>query len=84
MTQGLREEVESLVVLATGRVVTVADLRDCGGSLERAGVNSIAYINLIEALSRRYDVVVDPEQDPESLASVDAIVALIRSAGGAR
>ena len=80
---GLREEVESLVVVATGRAVTVSDLRGCGGSLEAAGVNSIAYINLIEALDRRYHVMVDPEADLEALASVDGIVALISAARSA-
>ncbi|MET8910015.1 phosphopantetheine-binding protein [Micromonospora sp. NPDC004551] len=78
---GLRERVESLIVLATGRAVSVDDLRDCAGSLDAAGVNSIAYINLIEALDRQFHVVVDPERDAEALSSVDGIVALIRSAG---
>jgi hypothetical protein len=76
---GLREQVESLVVLATGRTVSRAELRGCGGSLEAAGVNSIAYINLIEALYQRFQVCVDPETDPDALSSVDAIVALIQS-----
>ncbi|MFC0031672.1 phosphopantetheine-binding protein [Micromonospora chaiyaphumensis] len=78
---GLRERVESLVVLATGRAVSVDDLRGCAGSLDAAGVNSIAYINLIEALDRQFHVVVDPERDAEALSTVDGIVALIRSAG---
>ncbi|MCL7456337.1 hypothetical protein AB0I85_23970 [Micromonospora echinofusca] len=78
---GLREQVESLVVLATGRAVSVDDLRGCGGSLDVAGVNSIAYINLIEALDRQFHVVVDPERDAEALSQVDGIVGLIRSAG---
>ncbi|MBW4721869.1 hypothetical protein [Saccharothrix obliqua] len=78
----LRDQVESLVVVATGRVVTAEDLRDSGGSLEAAGVNSIAYLNLVEALDHRYGVVVDPERDGDALATVDGIVALIRSARG--
>ncbi|MGV9214456.1 phosphopantetheine-binding protein [Micromonospora sp. RB23] len=77
----LREWVESLVVLATGRAVSVDELRGCAGSLEAAGVNSIAYINLIEALDRQFHVVVDPERDAEALSSVDGIMALIRTAG---
>jgi hypothetical protein len=78
----LRGQIEALIVLATGRAISVEELRGCGGSLELVGVNSIAYINLIEALARRYAVVVDPETDPESLTTVDAIVALVRTRAG--
>lgn len=76
----LREEVESLVVIATGRVVSLDDLRACDGSLTMAGINSIAYINLIEALERRYNVVADVPQAASALTSVDGIVGLIRAA----
>ncbi|RFU37310.1 hypothetical protein DZF91_33550 [Actinomadura logoneensis] len=76
----LRERVEALVVIATGRVVSVADLRAAGGSLVDAGVNSIAFINLLEALERLYQVEPDTERDPEALATVDGITHLIRSA----
>ena len=82
--EDLRTQVESLVVLATGRAVSVEDLRASGGSLDAAGVNSIAYINLIEALGRRYEVQVDPQREPEVLTSVDAIVHLLQSRAGAR
>ncbi len=76
---GLREQVEDLVVLATGRAISVSDLRASDGSLEAAGVNSIAYINLIEALAQRFGVVVDPEADPDALSTVDGIVAALRA-----
>ncbi|MEV0407212.1 phosphopantetheine-binding protein [Actinoallomurus sp. NPDC050550] len=78
---GLRERVEALVVIATGRVVSADDLRGAGGSLVEAGVNSIAYINLLEALERLYGVELDTERDPEALATVDGIVRLVRAAG---
>ncbi|MFJ2868437.1 phosphopantetheine-binding protein [Kitasatospora sp. NPDC087314] len=73
----LREQIEQIVETATGRVVTVADLRAAGGELDRAGVNSIGYINLLEVLEQRYGVVLDPEADPEHLTSVDSIVRFV-------
>ncbi|MCX4409548.1 MULTISPECIES: phosphopantetheine-binding protein [unclassified Streptomyces] len=69
----LHEHIEALVETATGRVVTAADLRAAGGDLDRAGVNSIGYINLMEALEQRFGVLIDPEADPQYLASVDSI-----------
>ncbi|MEV4259094.1 phosphopantetheine-binding protein, partial [Spirillospora sp. NPDC049652] len=79
----LRERVEALVVIATGRVVSVADLRAADGSLVDAGVNSIAFINLLEALERLYQVELDTERDPEALATVDGVVRLIHASGSA-
>jgi Phosphopantetheine attachment site len=80
----LREDVETLVVLATGRTVTVEDLRGSGGSLEAVGVNSIAYINLLEAIEQRFGIPSDLATDPAFLASVDTIVAFIRTHSAAR
>jgi hypothetical protein len=74
---GLRGQIEDFVVVATGRTVSREDLRACGGSLEAAGVNSIGYINLMEALERAFGLVLDPEEDPVHLASVDSIVELV-------
>jgi acyl carrier protein len=68
------------VTIATGRVVTADDLRATGGSLDDAGVNSIGYINLLEALEQRYGLIVDPETDPHHLRSVDSIAHLVRTA----
>ncbi|MER6914843.1 hypothetical protein ABT354_24475 [Streptomyces sp. NPDC000594] len=76
----LRAEIEHLVEIATGKVVTVTDLRAADGDLDRAGVNSIGYINLMEALERSYGAVIDPEADPQHLLSVDSITRFIRSA----
>ncbi|WP_345617287.1 hypothetical protein [Streptomyces ziwulingensis] len=76
---GLREQIEKLVEVATGRVVTVADLRAAQGSLDMAGVNSIGYINLMEALAQRFGAVIDPEADPQHLMSVDSIARFVRA-----
>lgn len=75
----LRAQVETLIVLATGRTVTVDDLRGSGGSLEAVGVNSIGYINLIEAIEKRYGIPSDSATDPAYLESVDSIVAFVHS-----
>ncbi|WP_354642982.1 hypothetical protein [Kitasatospora camelliae] len=76
----LREQIELIVETATGRVVTVADLRAADGELDRAGVNSIGYINLMEVLEQRYGAVIDPEADPEHLTSVDSIARFVAAA----
>ncbi|MEU4181137.1 phosphopantetheine-binding protein [Streptomyces sp. NPDC026589] len=76
----LRHEIEELVVLATGRAISVQELRDCDGSLEAVGVNSLAFLNLIEVLETRYGVAVDADTDPARLVSVDSLVGLV-SAG---
>ncbi|MFJ8005328.1 hypothetical protein [Streptomyces fagopyri] len=75
----LHREIERLVEVATGRVVTAADLRAADGALDRAGVNSIGYINLMEGLELRFGAVVDPEADPHYLMSVDSIVSFVRA-----
>ncbi|UED83203.1 phosphopantetheine-binding protein [Streptomyces profundus] len=79
VTDKLREQIEQLVEVATGKVVTVADLRAADGDLDRAGVNSIGYINLMEALEQRFGAVIDPEADPQYLLSVDSIAAFVRT-----
>ncbi|MEU3556118.1 acyl carrier protein [Streptomyces fragilis] len=76
---GLHEQIEHLVEVATGKVVTVADLRASGGALDRAGVNSIGYINLMEALEQRFGVVIDPEADPQYLVSIESIAQFVRA-----
>ncbi|MFC8274229.1 acyl carrier protein [Streptomyces sp. NPDC057271] len=73
----LREQIEQLVEVATGKVVTVADLRAADGALDRAGVNSIGYINLMEALEQRFGAAIDPEADPQYLTSVDSIARFV-------
>lgn len=80
----LREQIELLVEVATGRVVTVADLRAAGGGLDDAGVNSIGYINLLEALQRRYGAVIDPEEAAHHLLTVDSIVRFVQAHQGGR
>ena len=70
----LRAEIEEIVEIATGRVVTAEDLRRAGGDLQAAGVNSIGLINILDALDHRYAVVVRPEEDIIFLESIDSIV----------
>lgn len=73
----LRTQVKELVVLASGGAISLEELESANGSLEEVGVNSIAYINLMEALEQTMGVVIDPEEDPEYLASVDSIAAFV-------
>lgn len=69
----LRAEIEDIVVIATGRVVTAANLRASDGNLQAAGVNSIGLINVLEALDRRYGVSIGSDEDVLFLESVETI-----------
>jgi acyl carrier protein len=78
--QNLRETVENIIFVATGRVVTPQHLEAAAGSLQAAGVNSIGFINIMETLETRYDFTIDPERDIPRLTSVNSIIELIQSA----
>ncbi len=77
--EDLRAQVKDLVVLASGGAISVDELESADGSLEEVGVNSITYINLMEALEQTMGVVIDPEEDPEYLTSVDSIAAFVEA-----
>ncbi len=77
--EDLRTQIKDLVVLAAGGGISMEELEAADGSLEAVGVNSIAYINLMEALEQTLGVVIDPEEDPEYLQSVDSIAMFVES-----
>lgn len=70
----MKSKVERLVCIATGDSIREDDLRQAGGSLRDVGLDSIGFMNLLEALERSFGVVIDPEEDPDHLLSVDSIV----------
>lgn len=78
----LRAEIVDIVVIATGRVVTADMLRESGGDLQAAGVNSIGLINILEALERRFGLAVGAGQELGFLETVDAILARVQADGG--
>lgn len=73
----MKDRVERLVCIATGDSVREEDLRQAGGSLQDVGLDSIGFMNLLESLERSFGVVIDPEEDPRHLLSVDSIVAFL-------
>ncbi len=73
----MRAEIEDIVVIATGRVVTVPGLRAADGYLQVAGVNSIGLINVLEALGSRYGLHVSSNEDMDFLETVDSIAARV-------
>lgn len=77
--EDLRGRIKELIVLASGGAVSIEELEAADGSLEEVGVNSIAYINLMEAMEQTMGVVIDPDEDPEYLSSVDSIAAFVQS-----
>jgi acyl carrier protein len=77
--QDLRTQIKELVLLASGGAISMEELESADGSLELVGFNSIAYINLMEALEQTMGVIIDPEEDPEYLNSVDSIAAFVEA-----
>lgn len=76
-SSALKRKVERLVVIATGDSIGEDDLRRAGGSLSDVGLDSIGFMNLLESLERSFGVIIDPEEDPRHLSSVDTIVAFL-------
>jgi acyl carrier protein len=72
--QAMRKKVTRLVCVAAGGSVTESDLEQADGVLKDVGLTSISYMNLFEAIERSFGVVIDPEEDPKYLASVDSIL----------
>ncbi len=70
----MTERVERLICIASGGAFSEQELREAGGSLRDVGLDSIAYMNLLEGLERSFGVVIDPEEDPQYLSSVSNIV----------
>ncbi len=70
-------DIEAVVAIATGRVVTGTHLAAAGGDLQRAGVNSIGLINVLEALDRRFGLQIGEEEDVSFLATTDQILARV-------
>jgi len=81
--QHMRGRVQVLVCAAAGGAITESTLVQAGGVLENAGLSSLAYINLFEMLERSFGIVIDPEKDPQYLASVDSIVQFLLEQTGA-
>lgn len=69
-----RNKVEQLVCVASGGSVNVDELRCADGILKNVGLGSIGYMNLLESIERTFGIIIDPEQDPKYLVSVDTIV----------
>lgn len=77
MSDSLKDKVERLVCIATGDSIRAEDLRQAGGSLRDVGIDSIGFMNLLEGLEKSFGVVIDPEEDPRHLVSVDSIVSFL-------
>lgn len=68
-------DIEEIVAIATGRVVTGTHLDEAGGDLQSAGVNSIGLINVLEALDKRFGLKIGEDEDISFLATTNQILA---------
>ena len=76
-----RAHLVRLVVEASDGNFTAQELAQANGSLQAMGYSSLSYIRLIDAVENELGVYIDPDQDIESLDSVDGILALLVETG---
>jgi acyl carrier protein len=69
----LRTQISRLVVEAADGGFTAEDLERVNGSLEDAGMTSLAFLQFVELLEQRFGVIVDPEVAPDVLMNVTSI-----------
>jgi len=80
----IRQQILDVIIIATGRVVSEADLEASAGNLHEAGVNSIGIINILEALESRYGILINEEDDLAFLENVDDIAQFVLKDQGAK
>jgi len=77
----LELQLADLVSAATDGEVEAREALAENDSLARLGVGSLAYLRLIEAVERRFGVVLDLEADVSYLDTVEALAKWLRAQG---
>lgn len=77
----LRHDLATLVAEVSDDQISAADALAEPESLALLGLTSIAHVRLIQSVERRYGVVVEPDDDPTALDTVDALAAYLRERG---
>ena len=81
MSDGLELQLAELVSVATDGEVEAREALAESNSLALLGVGSLAYLRLIEAVERRFAVVLDLEADVSYLDTVEALAKWLRAQG---
>jgi len=81
MSDGLELQLAELVSVATDGEVEAREALAESNSLALLGVGSLAYLRLIEAVERRFGVVLDLEADMSYLDTVETLAKWLRAQG---
>ncbi|WP_331771253.1 acyl carrier protein (plasmid) [Embleya sp. NBC_00888] len=79
----LRERVAALIAEVSGGEVSVREVLDNEGSLTAAGVSSLTFLRLIDALEGEFDVFFDLDADLDFVEDLDSLVERLARNGAA-
>ena len=74
-------ELALLVTEASDGQISPADALAEPESLSLLGLTSLGHVRLIQAVERRYGIVVEPDDDPAALETVPALAEYVRQHG---
>lgn len=81
LQDSLTTTVAEMVAKATDGTVDAETARRCDQTFADAGMTSLAFLRLVDALEIRYGVEIDLETDLDHMRTVAAIVAYLRNNG---
>jgi acyl carrier protein len=83
-TRAMTHRVTRLVYLAAGGRIAERDLDRHDADLRALGLDSLAYLNLLEGLERVFEVTIDLEQEPDHtfLHTIENIVRFLEKRQG--
>ncbi|MFI6977558.1 phosphopantetheine-binding protein [Embleya sp. NPDC050154] len=79
----LRERVAALIAEVSGGEVSAREVLDNEGSLTAAGVSSLTFLRLIDALEGEFDVFFDLDADLDFVEDLDTLVERLARNGAA-
>lgn len=77
----LHHRLATLVAEASDDQITPAEALAESESLALLGLTSIGHVRLIQAVERRFGVVIEPDDDITGLDTVDALATFLRERG---
>ncbi|APE35010.1 hypothetical protein BOX37_14805 [Nocardia mangyaensis] len=77
----LTHAVADLVAQATDGIIDVSSTETAGTSFADAGMTSLSFLRLVDALEIRYGIEIDLEHDIGSMRTVALIVEYLRAQG---
>ncbi|HEU5267418.1 MAG TPA: phosphopantetheine-binding protein [Actinocrinis sp.] len=77
----LHHDLADLIAQASDGQISAAQALAEPVPLGLLGLTSLGYVRLIQAVERRYDVTIEPDDDLAALDTVDALVEYLRERG---